>query len=189
MESNIGRIWPALLVLALAVSVFAFGDSLKPVGTKEGAAPFLTALSQLGILCIVALFVERSLEVLIKAWRQSEKSRLEVKVQLAEESAAERGAREEAEEALEEYRAGTRRWALLVGLTLGALVSLSGVRLLGPIFEFEDAHGWSFQQAVFQLTDIIVTAGLIAGGSKTIHELMALVDDFLKAGRKRAKQF
>ena len=36
--------------------------------------------------------------------------------------------------------------------------------------------------------DIIVTAGLIAGGSATIHELMALVDDFLKKSRTRANQ-
>ena len=77
MERNIGRIWLALLVLALAVVVFFAGDSLKPIGTKEGEAPFLTALTQLGILYIVALFVERSLEVLIKAWRQGEKSRLQ----------------------------------------------------------------------------------------------------------------
>ena len=87
-----------------------------------------------------------------------------------------------------EYRAGTQRRALLVGLTLGILVSLSGVRLLGPIFEFSVADGWSFQQAVFQFTDIILTAGLIAGGSTTIHELMALVDNFLKTSRKRAKE-
>ncbi len=94
----------------------------------------------------------------------------------------------EAEKALAEYRAGTQRRALLVGLTLGILVSVSGVRLLGPIFEFGGADGWSFQRAVFQFTDIIVTAGLIAGGSATIHELMALIDDFLKTSRKRAKQ-
>ena len=183
MEKNIGRIWLALLVLVLVVLVLAFGETLKPVETKEGAAPFLTALTQLGILYIVALFVERSLEVLIKAWRQSGKSCLEVEAQSAEADA-----REEAKKALEKYRADTQRRALLVGLTLGSLVSLSGVRLLGPIFEFDVAGGWSFQQAVFQFTDIIVTAGLIAGGSKTIHELMALVDDFLKASRKRAKQ-
>ena len=183
METNIGRIWLALLVLALAVVVFSLGDSLKPIGTKEGEAPFLTALTQLGILYIVALFVERSLEVLIKAWRQGGKSRLEEEARLAEA-----GAKAEAEKALGEYRAGTQRRALLVGLTLGILVSLSGVRLLGPIFEFSVADGWSFQQAVFQFTDIIVTAGLIAGGSATIHELMALVDNFLKTSRKRAKE-
>ena len=183
MERNIGRIWVALLVLGLAVVVVSLGDSLKPIGTKEGEAPFLTALTQLGILYIVALFVERSLEVLIKAWRQGGKSRLEEEARSAADDA-----KAEAGKALEEYRAGTQRRALLVGLTLGILVSLSGVRLLGPIFEFSVTEGWSFQQAVFQFTDIIVTAGLIAGGSATIHELMALVDDFLRTSRKRAKQ-
>lgn len=183
MERNIGRIWLALLALALAIVVFFAGDSLKPIDTKEGEAPFLTALTQLGILYVVALFVERSLEVLIKAWRQGEKSRLQEEVR-----AAETGAEAKAKKALEEYRAGTQRRALLVGLTLGTLVSLSGVRLLGPIFEFDVTDPWSLQQAVFQFTDIIVTAGLIAGGSTTIHELMALVDDFLKKSRKRASQ-
>ncbi len=183
MEGNIGRIWLALLILALAAAVVFAGASLKPIGTRDGDAPFLTALSQLGILYIVALFVERSLEVLIKAWRQGGKSRLEEEVRSAEADA-----KAEAEKNLGEYRTGTQRRALLVGLTLGVLVSLSGVRLLGPIFEFDVSDPWSFQQAVFQFTDIIVTAGLIAGGSATIHELMALVDDFLKASRKSAKQ-
>ena len=41
---------------------------------------------------------------------------------------------------------------------------------------------------LFQFTDIILTAGLIAGGSSTIHELMALIDDFLKKSRKRANE-
>ena len=144
MEGNIGRIWLALLVLALAVVVFSAGDSLKPIGTKNGEAPFLTALTQLGILYVVALFVERSLEVLIKAWRQGEKSRLQEKVRSADE-----GAKAEAEKALEEYKSGTQRRALLVGLTLGILVSLSGVRLLGPVFEFDMTDDWSFQQAIF----------------------------------------
>lgn len=183
MERYVGRIWLALLVLALAIVVFSMGDSLKAVETKEGEAPFLTALTQLGILYVVALFVERSLEVFMKAWRQGGKSRLEEAAGLAQEDA-----RVEAKKALEEYRVGTQRWALLAGLTLGILVSLSGVRLLAPIFEFDVSDGWSFQQAVFQFTDIVVTAGLIAGGSKTIHELMALVDDFLKASRKRARE-
>ena len=120
---------------------------------------------------------------MIKVWRQGRKSRLEEEARSAEEAA-----KPEAEKALEEYRAGTQRRALLVGLTLGILVSLSGVRLLGPIFEIGVADASSFQQAVFQFTDIVVTAGLIAGGSATIHELMALIDDFLKTSRKQAKQ-
>ena len=64
-------------------------------------------------------------------------------------------------------------------------MSLSGVRLLGPIFDF-GGGACSFQQAIFQFTDIAVTAGLIAGGSATVHELMALIDDFLRNSRKGA---
>lgn len=181
MERNIGKIWVALLLLALAVIVLFQGDSLPPIMTGEGETPFQTALIQLGILYIVALFVERSLEVLIKAWREGEKTRREESMRSAEQSV-----KAEAEEKLQKYKAGTQRRALLVGLTLGVMVSISGVRLLGPIFE-SSILAEPFQQAVFRFTDIILTAGLIAGGSTTIHELMALVDDFLKTSRKRAK--
>ena len=181
MEGNVGRIWMALLVVALAVVVIAQGDSLTPVDVAAGEGPFLRALVQLGILYVIALFVERSLEVLIKAWRQGGKSRLKEKARAAEDSR-----KAEVESELQEYRAGTQRRALLLGLTLGFMVSLSGVRLLGAIFELGDATA-PFQQAVFQFTDVILTAGLIGGGSATIHELMALIDDFLKASRRSAK--
>ena len=184
MEKHIGRIWVSLAVLAVVVIIWWNGDSLKAIETKAGDAPFLVALTQLGILYIVALFVERALEVLLKAWRQGGK------IRLREEIAANEGddaAKAASERKLDEYRTGTQRRALLGGLTLGILVSLSGVRLLGPIFQFDASDGWTFQMGVFQFTDIIITAGLIAGGSATIHELMALVDDFLRASRKRAK--
>ena len=183
MKERIGLIWLALLLLALIAIVFFAGDSLNPISTREGKNPFLTALTQLGILYVVALFVERSLEVFIKAWRQSGKSRLQENLRLANENAT-----ADAEKELEEYRAGTQRRALLAGLTLGILVSLSGIRLLGSIFEVDNFSGWSFQQSLFQLTDILLTAGLIAGGSKTIHELMALIDDFLRKSRRQAAE-
>ena len=101
---------------------------------------------------------------------------------------AEEGANAEAQGALEEYRVVTQRRTLLVGFTLAILVSLFDVRLLGPIYEFGAADEWSFQQAVFLFADIVVTAGLIAGGSATIHELITLIDDFSKTSRKRAMQ-
>ena len=182
MEKYVGRIWMAVLAIALAIVVLVHGNSLMQIEIPEGATPFRTALVQLGVLYVIALFVERSIEVLIKAWRQAEKTRLEEKARSSEDDS-----KVATEKNLQEYKAGTQRRALLLGLTLGILVSLAGVRLLGPIFGFGEA-GTSFQRAVFQFTDIALTAGLIAGGSATIHELMALIDDFLKTSRERAKQ-
>ena len=183
MENNIGRIWVSLAILALTLVIWVQGDALKAMDVKSNGTPFLTALTQLGVLYIVALFVERALEVLIKAWRGEGKIRLEQQLNAAAVDDPTR-----ITDKLEEYRAGTQRRALLVGLTLGILVSVSGVRLLAPIFQFDGAIGWTFQKAVFYFTDIVITAGLIAGGSSSIHELMALIDDFLKASRKRAKE-
>ena len=183
MENKIGQIWVSLAAVTLVVIIGWNGDSLKPIETRSGDAPFLIALTQLGILYIVALFVERAVEVLIKVWRQGGK------VHLQEEITKNEGNDEDktvSKRKLGEYKAGTQRRALLAGLTLGILVSVSGVRLLGPIFQLDSSDALTFQLGVFQFTDIVITAGLIAGGSATIHELMALIDDFLRVSRKKA---
>lgn len=183
MEKYIGRIWISLAILVVVCVIWWNGDSLKPLDPQSDGSPFLIALSQLGILYIVALFIERALEVLLKAWRQGEKIRLQ------EELAIRTGdSKTKAERNLQEYKVGTQRRALLTGLTLGILVAVSGIRLLGPIFPFDHSAEWTFQLAMFQFTDIVITAGLIAGGSATIHELMALIDEFLRRSRKGVKK-
>ena len=182
MNRYAGRIFLGALGVAVAGAVLALGDAWTAVGVAEGVNPFRAALSQLGVLYIVAMFVERSLEVLLKAWRQGGKIRLEEEARSAGEDAAGEDGRAAAEAKLRQYRLGTQRRALLFGLTLGIMVSLGGVRLLGSIFEF-GAEPAAFQRDLFQFTDVIVTAGLIAGGSATIHKLMAFIEDLLKANR------
>lgn len=182
MKTNIGRIWISIAVLILVIVIWWNGDSLQPIETRSDHSPFLIALTQLGILYIVALFVERSLEVVLKAWRQGGKVLIQEKI-----AASTDDSKFEAEKNLQEYKAGTQRRALLLGLTLGLLVALSGIRLLGPMFDLHNAAEWTFQLALFQFTDIVITAGLVAGGSTTIHELMGLIDEFLRRSRKGVK--
>ena len=87
MEKNIGRIWISLAIAVLVIVIWWQGGSLKALPTKPGDEPFLIALTQLGILYIVALFVERALEVLIKAWRQGGKVHLERVISTTQEDA------------------------------------------------------------------------------------------------------
>ena len=179
MERYVGPVWLGVLLIVLVAVVVGTGTLLASIEPKDDA--FQNAAVQLGILYIVALFVERALEVLIKAWRQGGRVSLEGALRSAGDDTKKRTA----EEALSKYKAGTQRRALLAGLTLGVMVSLSGVRLLGPIFEVSSLTG--FQGKLFHLTDIVLAAGLIAGGSSAIHQLMALIDDFLKTTRRSAK--
>ena len=179
MEKNVGRIWLSAVILVIVIVIWYQGHNLKPLALNN-ENPLLTALTQLGVLYIIALFVERAIEVLIKAWRQGGKVSLEEKHKSEPTDP-------QNENELIRYKVGTQRRALLVALTLGILISLAGVRLLGPIFGVDNTdQTWGIQQGIFQFTDILITAGLIAGGSTTIHELMALIDDFLKTTRNRA---
>ena len=182
IEKNIGRIWISLTVLAIAIIIWTEGDSLGAIKTNQGEAPFLVALTQLGILYIIALFVERALEVLIKAWWQGGRILLEEGMRLEIDDQA----KAEKETNLERYKADTQRRVLLVGFTLEILMSLAGVGLLGPIFHVSGGGAIGFQAAVFQFADIVITAGLIAGGSSTIHEDMALIAEFLKSESKES---
>ena len=59
-----------MVVVALAIIIIWKGDSLKAMEIKSDQTPILTALTQLGVLYIFVLFVERALEFLIQAWRQ-----------------------------------------------------------------------------------------------------------------------
>ena len=176
-----GPICVGLLGAAVAFAVFGPGDAFVAVDVAEGVSPLPAAFSRLGVLYVVAVFIERALEVLLKTWRQGGKLRLEEEAR----SAGEDG-RAAAEAKLRRYSVGTQRRALLFGLVLGVMVSLSGVRLLGSIFEF-GAGTVPFQRDLFHFTDVIVTAGLIAGGSATIHKAMALIEDLLNPNRTRAK--
>ena len=185
MEKYIGRIWIALATLAVMIVVWFQGENLGALETRSTENPFLIALTQLGILYIVALFVERALEVLIKAWRQGGKVQLEQERRIAIASNADAST---AEEKLGAYKVGTQRRALLLGLTLGLMVSLSGIRLLAPIFELDATESSQLQLKALNFTDIAITAGLIAGGSSTIHEVMALIDDFFRTSRERTKR-
>lgn len=69
-----------------------------------------------------------------------------------------------------------QRLALGVGASLGFVASLAGIRLLETMM---GAVGFSTvseaQRVVLEVTDIIVTAALLAGGSDGIHQIITAV--------------
>lgn len=194
--SFLAKFWLIVLALATAATVTLLGSSGSVLCFVPDAGQ--RALDTLGVLLIVTLFIERAQEVIMKSWRS------EGRVPLTEAAAAARaqldrlqadGASqvdlraaqngyEAASGALELYRSQTRRFALLLGITIGVLVALSGLRLLEDIVLEPPSH-W-LQRFVFVFVDIVIVAGLIGGGSDALHKLIALVTDFLDTSRKKA---
>jgi len=137
---------------------------------------------QLVSLFLVALFIERAVEVLIIVWREKGKTEISNKIEKAvkkSELAAKGGARavtEEEELALAEYKnykAETAGLAIPTAFVLGVIISVAGIRALQPFVDpavFKSLT--TSQKALFTCLDILITGALLGGGSKGIHEII-----------------
>jgi hypothetical protein len=141
-------------------------------------------------LILIALFIERALEVFVTGWRSLGKDQLSATLDDAKRS----GARiAEAEAALDEYRRQTQRIAFLSAAAAGAAIAIVGVRVLEPLTDVQlaqelwrdDPAGIGYQGFGFRLVDIVLTAGLLAGGAEGIHRVMTLFLDFVSTTRER----
>ena len=136
-------------------------------------------LQQLTILLIVALFLERVLEVYKLFYLSPEKERLvaqmeHLQLQYNTENQGAQPAQGElfaAQENLRNYRNYMRQTLLQRAIIFGGLMSLVGVRSLEGTFNFSIpvSVAESFRLYLFRGLDLILTAGLLAGGSEGIH--------------------
>jgi len=159
-------------------------------------------LQLLTVLFLVALLAERALEIFVGTWRSPGATQLELAVRSLEEEvgrlqqlaepdpralADARAALEKAKRQERQYRCVTRQVVLWVGLGLGLLVSAVGCRALEVLVD-PVLSGWSpAQETAFRLVDVVLTGGVIAGGSEGIHRIATVFDNFMNATAKRAK--
>ena len=189
--------WILALAIVAVVLVVAVGPALEPLRFVDD--PMGKALSALGALLVVALFVERAQQVYIGVWRGLERTKLDqavrkatAELELAKAAqppdqgsiAARQAALDAAAAALAEYRTWTKKYAFLSGLLLGVVISLVGPRLLAEVLQgTENLSGW--QDNAFVAIDVFVTGGLIGGGAEGIHQLVALLTDYLEKTRDK----
>ena len=77
----------------------------------------------------------------------------------------------------------TKRVALIIGYSLGVLVCSAGVGMLSTILNTAGAN-----QGLIRFVDIILTAGLIAGGSDGFHQFVAAIETFFVESRNNMKK-
>ncbi|MEM9482455.1 MAG: hypothetical protein AAGA83_02070 [Cyanobacteria bacterium P01_F01_bin.116] len=150
-------------------------------------------LQQLTILLLIALFLERVLELYKLSYLAPEKERLAAEVeqcqlrletlssgtsdriQTAQQSLF------KAEDSLRLYKSAMRRNLLQTAIAFGLLIGLVGVRSLEGAFYIPKPESTLdfFRCYLFRLLDLILTAGLIAGGSEGIHGIIKQVSNLL----------
>lgn len=159
-------------------------------------------ISLLATIFVVTLFVERAQEVILTNLRAygSEALDLKLKALQAQLQRLERGTdtSAEVEDLLQtladtrleklKYRAQTRIYALRMGVLMGVAVSLAGLRTLGALVPDTTLVGFAeVQQVIFHTVDIVITGGVIAGGSDGIHKMAELYRVSVES-RSRAQQ-
>ncbi|MGK7896476.1 MAG: hypothetical protein AB4372_23375 [Xenococcus sp. (in: cyanobacteria)] len=87
----------------------------------------------------------------------------------------------EAELDLENYRNTTKNIIALLSLLAGIVISLAGVRILQP---FADVSLVGIQLSLFNAIDVLLTGGLLAGGSAGVHRLTKVYEDVTDVSKK-----
>ena len=91
----------------------------------------------------------------------------------------------EAQQTLTETEAKQSQLRLQLGYLFAVLISAIGVRALEALIVPNQLTG--FQGYAFQAADILLTAGLIAGGSSGLSAISQLFGSYLAAARARAQ--
>lgn len=197
MSEKLNRtaLWLVLAVLVAAGLVLAWKVGYR---TQQPLGPEVVT-KLLGTFFVLALFVERTLEVFITAWRGKETVTRENELQAAKEALAKNAADSTLQQAVKDksdwlvgYKCETQSIALRCGVVLGILIAAVGVRsfntFVGQTAEPSAVAFWNNMQAgTFRVLDVLISGGIVGGGSEAIHKMMNVITGFFDATTKKVK--
>jgi len=188
VKSQSSWLFPATLVALSAAAAWQAssftGLQFKPFRAED-------VVGDLTALFLISVFLERALEVFVTWWRDVDRLKLEQEIAQAAADAKSADPQAAAEAArlvlrkqqeLDVFKAQTARRSFMCGLVAGAVIALAGARALSPLLASLPPAG-SPQGLIVTIVDVVITAGLIGGGSDGIHKLVSVVTDYLDAIR------
>ncbi len=137
-------------------------------------------------LFVIALFIERAVEVIMIIFRDGDEKMLKAEVDRTNEKyekevdnqkkAVLYDDKVEAHRKYNNYRTITKMLALYLTFAIGIIISVAGLRALHPLVDTTVFRGLKdVQKMLFLTMDIIITGALLGGGSKAIHEMVEAV--------------
>jgi hypothetical protein len=141
-------------------------------------------------LIMVALFVERAVEVVMSAWRAEGSQELEAELLAAQQAAVAGSPRPDyadLQRRVISYKALSQRLSFLVAFIVSLVVAMSGVRAIEMLVVKDSvrAFGSSSQQQLFVWADVFLTATLLAGGADGLHKIVSTFTAFLDSTKQR----
>lgn len=189
------RLWIYFAIILMIVMVIISIEYFNPIILKSNIPSI--AVNILISLFIIALLIERSLEVFVITFRNDQYIKLtdDIARYIEIKSHA-----ENAELNMEElcdkrtklagYKNKTQQLTILYGLVLGIIVSLIGFRVLDPFVDSEAMKAASvsltdLQRKILAFIDVLLTGFLIGGGADGLHKLISVITGFLSVSRQQ----
>lgn len=178
--------WIPILV---AVAVGAFTAMWSPLKfINLGGSDFASRFSA---LVFFSLLIERTVEILMSIWRSQEANEREAAVRRLVSANTPHTDPDliQAQTDLIQYKAETLQWTMPVSFALGLLISAFGVRALSQFIDQAAIGAGALPEAQrwwFNMSDILFTGALLAGGADPIHKLLDLYRKFVESSAARA---
>ncbi len=179
------------LVVVAAIGAVALIYWLHPAVIHFKPYSVADFTQQLAPLALVALFIERSLEVFITVWRGGRAGELQHDVDnataLPDSDPNKIPRLQAANIAFNTYKFATQQIALPSALVLGILISAVGVRGLGNFADLDKLTDHPTQKYLFNAADVLLTGALLGGGSDFVHKVITTFTDLMDATSQKAK--
>lgn len=179
------------ILLIIGISILTW--FMKPIALQFDEKILTNLPTMFGYLVLISLFVERTIEVFLSTWRSSGADELDGKlanlkkrISEKEKTTTSTSEIESLKEKLEGfkmertlYRAESRHISHWLGLGIGWLVALVGVRVLGNIVNINSLTNTNL--GMFNVVDIFITGAVLAGGSEAINKIMKVYNNFMSS--------
>jgi hypothetical protein len=140
-------------------------------------------------LFLVALFIERVIEVFVTSWRAQAARKLEQQAAFVGSAKSAADPPTAAQVKVTEYKSRTQRIAFFAGTAIGVMLAALGVRMLGL---FVDPAAFKAlplaQQRLFNTADVLLTGAVLGGGADVLHQLVLVFTNFMESSAKWAKE-
>lgn len=182
--------WTVIVVIILVIPVAYW---LQPQSVQFWEYKQEDVVRLFTQLILVALIIERALEVILTPWRGAESERKTAAVKhsdrLAESGKPEAQAKlQESQMDLSQFKSDTQKLAFKATFVLGVVVSAFGIRTLAPLVEpnaFKTLP--HLQQVGFNALDVLLTGALLSGGADGLHQVLSLFLDYIGKTRNRVQ--
>jgi hypothetical protein len=199
-KSNMAIIIVSLLVIIVGSVTMIY----SPITFRNFSMLEFTKL--IGKLLLIAVFLERALDVFLTTFRaqgseEHKKAIRKIKIdmsKLTKEDGSVISAKkteynklvkklEDKKQELVTHKSKTRVIAIWSGFSVGIIISSIGIRSLSDLLNKETfAVLPVLQQKAFSLIDILLTGGVLAGGSDSIHKIFDVYTNYMSKSSSMA---